>query len=70
MISTLLVNQELYPLTEVSGRRYQEQFKNDYYVRFPSFFKPQAFELLCMEVQRRTDRLWAETDVLSASCIP
>lgn len=52
LISTLLVNQDLYPLTEASGRRYQEQFKNDYYVRFPSFFKPQAFELLCIEARR------------------
>lgn len=56
MLSTLLVDQKRYPLDAASGRRYKDQFKNDFYIRFPSFFKPAAFQLLCMEARRLSDR--------------
>lgn len=52
MISSLLVDQSRYPLTEAAGAAYHEQFAREKYVRFPSFFTPKGFALLSDEVER------------------
>ena len=68
MISELLVDQQRYPLTEASGRSYHQQFRDNCYVCLPSFYRPEAFALLCDEVERlrlsatRRDLQMAETD--------
>jgi hypothetical protein len=52
MIAKIFVDQDRYPLTTAGGEPYCEAFKQDKYVRFPGFFKPETFALLSAEVER------------------
>jgi len=52
MICDLLVDQDRYPLSAAAGAAYREAFLADCYVRFPGFFRPDAFADLAAEVER------------------
>jgi len=52
VIARLFVNQELYPLTYVSGARYRAEFNEKQFVRFPQFLRPEGFGVLLEELRR------------------
>lgn len=56
MISSLLINSDLYELSSACGEGFRDTFNRDLIVILPKFFKPEAFAILTAEVQRMGQR--------------